>query len=344
MKLCVITNYQNKGYINEIITFNKIINSLSIPHNDVYNFNSPNIIYEINKTYTHALIFLDYKISSIELYKQFFKELQIPKIFIIDSIPHHNKELNDEFIEVNINGMVNSFCGLPINYQLLIYENYSDGFIFLNDNDVNLFQKYYPLTKPKPALVIPPPLGDINDIKINFDNITPNKNIGFNGYPSYQSGMFNLLNLIKFNPKYNLNLYGAHGRDEVLNEMIANHLTSTSNRIRFKGRLKNDEKFFKDNYIYSNLSMYDTFDYYTFFSLLNGSIPIISDSSGTSSFFKSYPFIVNNRMDSISKALDVINTTSVDDMREILNIALEGIKHLNNDNISQQYIKFINSL
>ena len=60
MKLCVITNYQNKGYINEIITFNKIINSLSIPHNDVYNFNSPNIIYEINKTYTHALIFLDY--------------------------------------------------------------------------------------------------------------------------------------------------------------------------------------------------------------------------------------------------------------------------------------------
>ena len=31
-------------------------------------------------------------------------------------------------------------------------------------------------------------------------------------------------------------------------------------------------------------------------------------------------------------------------MKDILNTTLEGIKHLNNDNISQQYIKFINSL
>jgi hypothetical protein len=126
--------------------------------------------------------------------------------------------------------------------------------------------------------------------------------------------------------------------------MIANHLTSTSNRIKFKGRLKNDEKFFKDNYIYSNVSIYDTFDYYTFFSLLNGSVPIISNTSGTSSFFKSYPFIVNNSLDSMSNVLEVINTTSVDDIKDILNTALEGIKHLNNDNINQQYIKFINSL
>jgi len=344
MKLCAITNYQNKGYVNETITFNKILNSLRIPHNDVYNFNLPNITYSINKNYTHALIFLDYKISSIDLYNQFFKELKIPKIFIIDSIPQHNKELNDEFININVNGMVNSFCGLPINYQLLIYNNYADGFIFFNDKDVNLFQNYYKLTNPKPASVIPPPLGDINDIKIIFNNMILNKNIGFNGHPSYQSGMFNLLNLIKFNPKYNLNLYGAHGRDEVLDEMIVNHLTSTSNRIRFKGRLKNDEKFFKDNYIYSNLSIYDTFDYYTFFSLLNGSVPIISDSSGTSLFFKSYPFIVNNSVDSMSNVLEIINTTSVDDMKEILKTALEDIKHLNNDNINERYIKFLNSL
>ena len=344
MKLCAITNYRNKGYINEIITFNKILDSLHILHEDTFEFNTPNIVYSINKTYTHALIFLDYKISSIDLYNQFFKELQIPKIFIIDSIPHHNKKLNDEFIETNVNGMVNSFCGLPINYQLLIYENYADGFVFFNNHDVNLFQSYYPLTKPKPGLVIPPPLGDINDIKINFNNVIPNKNIGFNGSPSYQSGMFNLLNLMKFNPKYNLNLYGAHGRDELLNEMIVNHLTSTNSRIRFKGRLKNDEKFFKDNYVYANLSLYDTYDYYTFFSLLNGSVPIISNTSGTSSFFKSYPFIVNNTIDSISNVLEIINKTSVDDMKEILKTALEDIKHLNNDNINEQYIKFIKLL
>ncbi len=46
----------------------------------------------------------------------------------------------------------------------------------------------------------------------------------------------------------------------------------------------------------------------------------------------------------MSNVLEVINTTSVNDMKEILNNALEGIKHLNNDNVSQQYIKFINSL
>jgi hypothetical protein len=92
------------------------------------------------------------------------------------------------------------------------------------------------------------------------------------------------------------------------------------------------------------LSIYDTFDYYTFFSLLNGSVPIISNTSGTSSFFKSYPFIVNNSVDSMSNVLEVINTTSVDDMKEILKTALEDIKYLNNDNINEQYIKFINSL
>lgn len=344
MKLCAITNYRNKGCINEIIIFNKILDSLHLSHIDIYEFNIPNVTYNINKNYTHALIFLDYKISSIDLYNHFFKELQIPIIFVIDSVPHHNKEINDEFIKININGMVNSFCGLPINYQLLIYNNYADGFIFFNDKDVILFQSYYKLTKPKPSLVIPPPLGDVNDIKINFNNITPNKNIGFNGYPSNQSGMFNLLNLMKFNPKYNLNLYGAHGRDELLNEMIVNHLTSTNSRIKFKGRLKNDEKFFKENYIYANLSLYDTYDYYTFFSLLNGSVPIISNTSGTSSFFKSYPFIVNNTVDSMSNVLEIINTTSVDDMKDILKTTLEDIKHLNNDNNNEQYIKFINSI
>jgi hypothetical protein len=46
----------------------------------------------------------------------------------------------------------------------------------------------------------------------------------------------------------------------------------------------------------------------------------------------------------MSNVLEVINTTSVDDMKEILKTALEDIKYLNNDNINEQYIKFINSL
>lgn len=344
MKLCAITNHLNKGYINEIITFNKILDSLHISHDDTFDFDTPNITYSVNKTYTHALIFLDYKISSIEYYKQFFTELQIPKIFIIDVIPHHIKQLDDEFIKIYIEGMINSFNGLSLNNQLFLYDNYSDGFIFFNNNDVNLFQQYYKLTNPKPFSVIPPPLGNKDQIKLNLDNITPNNNIGFNGYPSNQAGLFDMLNLIKFNPKYKLNLYGTHGRDDIMNEMIVNHLTSKSDRIKFNGRLKNDEKFFKNNHIYSNLSVYDTFDYYTFFALLNGSIPLISETSGTASFFKSYPFIVNNKIDSMSHMLDVINKTSIDDLKDIITKTFEDIKELNNENNYEQYKKFINSL
>jgi hypothetical protein len=344
MKLCAITNHLNKGYINEIITFNKILDSLHISCNDTYEFKTPNVTYGINKTYTHALIFLDYKISGIEVYKQFFNELKIPKIFIIDTIPHHIKKLNDEFIEVYINGMINSFNGLPIYKQIFLYDNYADGLIFLNNNDVNLFQQYYKLTNPKPYSVIPPPLGKKDQIKLNLDNINPNKNIGFNGYPSNHAGLFDLLNLIKFNPKYNLNLYGTHGRDDIMNEMIVNHLTSNSDRIKFNGRLKNDEKFFNDNHIYSNLSIYDTFDYYTFFSLLNGSIPLINETSGTSLFFKTYPFIVNNKIDSMSHMLDVISKTSIDDLKDIITKTFEDIKELNNENNYEQYKKFINTL
>lgn len=344
MKLCAITNYQNKGYINEIITINKILNSLSISNNNTYNFISPNIAYKINKEYTHALIFMDYKISSIEFYQKFFNEIQIPKIFVIDTIPHHHKEVNDEFIRLHIEGMINNFNGLPINHQLFLYNNYADGFIFFNNNDFNLFQKYYNLSKPKPFSIISPPLGDRAQININFNNLIPNKNIGFNGYPSNQSGLLDLLNLIEFNPKYVLNMYGTHGRDDILNEMIVNYLTSKNGRIKFNGRLKNDEKFFKENYIYSNLSLYDTYDYYTFFSLLNGSVPLISKTSGTSSFFKSYPFMVNDKVDSMSNMLEVINKTSIDDMKDILNITLLDIKELNYENTYEQYEKFINSL
>jgi ERCC4-type nuclease len=149
---------------------------------------------------------------------------------------------------------------------------------------------------------------------------------------------------MKFNPKYNLNLYGTHGRDDILNEMTVNHLTSTIDRIKFKGKVKNDEKFFKENYIYSNLSTYDSFDYYTFFSFLNGSVPLISETSSSSLFFKSYPFIVNNKVDSMSNMLDVIDKTSVDDIKDILKTLFEDIKELNNENNYEQYKKFLDSL
>ena len=53
MKLCAITNYKNKGYVNEIITLNKILNSLHISHDDTFEFNTPNIVYSINLSLIH---------------------------------------------------------------------------------------------------------------------------------------------------------------------------------------------------------------------------------------------------------------------------------------------------
>jgi hypothetical protein len=344
MKLCVIHNYNGKGYINEILTLNKIINSLQILPEDIYEFNTPNIVYNLNKNYTHTLIFMDYRVSSIELYKNFFDELKIPKVFIIDTIPHHNKKINEEFINSNVNGVVNIFCGLPIEHQMLIYENYSDGFIFLNHNDVKLFQEYYPLKNEKPFSIIPPSLGKKEDLKINLNNIKPNNNIGFNGYPSSHSGIFDLLKISQFNPNYNFNLYGSHGRDEVLNEMIINHLTMSNPKIKFKGRMKNDEKFFNENFIYGNLSIYDTFDYYTFLSVLNGSIPIINEKSGTSEFFKDYPFIINNKIDVVTNKLNEINNLTISNIKDVLNNTLNHFKKFNDEDNYEKYINFFNSL
>jgi len=344
MKLCVLNNYQNKGYINEIITFNRILTSLNISPEDVYNFNSPNVVYQLNKNYTHVLIFMDYKVSSVELYKDFLEELKILKIFIIDSIPHHNKKISEDFINSNVNGVTNIFCGLPINHQTLLYEKYSDGLIFFNTNDVKLFQQYYPLKNEKPFSIIPPPLGKKENLKINFKNRIPNNNIGLNGYPSSQSGVLELLKISNYNQKYSFNLYGTHGRDEVLNEIIINYLTSVNLKIKFKGKVKNDDKFFNENFIYANLSIYDTFDYYTFFSILNGSVPIINENSGTSEFFKNYPFIINDKIDVVKNKLTQISDTPISEINHILENTLINLMELNDENNYKQYINFLNYL
>jgi hypothetical protein len=42
--------------------------------------------------------------------------------------------------------------------------------------------------------------------------------------------------------------------------------------------------------------------------------------------------------------LEVINKTSTDDIKDILNTSLVDIKELNNENNYEQYKKFLNSL
>jgi hypothetical protein len=46
----------------------------------------------------------------------------------------------------------------------------------------------------------------------------------------------------------------------------------------------------------------------------------------------------------MSQALETINKTSLDDMKDILKTSFEDIKELNNENNYEQYKKFLNSL
>ena len=66
MKLCSISNYTHKGYINEFFIYNKLSSLLGIGIEDSFNFYNPNIAYTINKNYTHLLVYFDYKSTSIQ--------------------------------------------------------------------------------------------------------------------------------------------------------------------------------------------------------------------------------------------------------------------------------------
>ena len=51
MKLCVITNYINTGYINEPLIFQKISSILNITKEDTFDFLDFNSAYKVNKNY-----------------------------------------------------------------------------------------------------------------------------------------------------------------------------------------------------------------------------------------------------------------------------------------------------
>ena len=69
--------------------------------------------------------------------------------------------------------------------------------------------------------------------------------------------------------------------------------------MSFKGKVKDPNKFFNLYHIYYNVSLYDSFNYFTFLSAINGVIPLISQNSGTSFYFKNYPFIVTDDPNSL---------------------------------------------
>jgi len=131
MKLCAITNYANTGYVNEPLIFQKISSLLDIKEEDIFDFLDFNSAYNVNKNYTHALILFNYKSTSIQPYQEYLDEVEIPKIFIVDTICHKHEALNKEFVDNYLPNNPYSFTSLSKELQSVLYEKYADGLIFL---------------------------------------------------------------------------------------------------------------------------------------------------------------------------------------------------------------------
>ena len=344
MKLCSVTNYNNKGYINELLICSKLSSTLGIQSKDSFAFKDLNSVYYINKNYTHLLIYFDYKVTSIQGYDEFLKDITIPKIFIVDTIPHKHEEINKYFVDTFLKNEIYSFTSLSQNLQETLYKKYADGIVLFSDLDKQLFNQFYNISDIVPKVVIPPPLGKEKDLKINFDNFSPNNLVGYNGVPSYTNGFQLIGKTLSQSPQYTLDVFGTHGRTDFNTEQLFNSLLSELPNLNFKGRLKNTEKFYKHYHTYINVALYDSFDYFTFKSLLNGMVPLLSKNTGTSSILKSYPFISTPNLDSVKYTLELISKTPIDYLKEILSNTLEDIKQLSDEKCLNKYQTFLSNI
>jgi len=344
MKVCIITNHLNNSYINDSLIHDRLITTLGLTPKDVFNLSNPNSAYQVNREYTHALILLDYRASSLHPQKTYLSEIKIPRVFIVDSVPQVHTEL-DNFFSNNILKTSSHLSILSKDQQFFLYNEYADALIFYNQEDIELFSSFYHLTKPTPVAVIPPSLGNEHDIKVNFNTFLPNKNIGFNGSPSFGNGMFNASTTLSHIPTYSLNIHGNHGRADIPNEILINYMTGLNPNVKYWGMLKNKLKFFQENHIYYGASQYDSFNYFTFISILNGMVPLLSSQSNTSEFFPDYPFIVDIHSEKqIPNMVLKISNTPEHQLKDILNAAANKLKHLNHQNSQEQYHNFLNSL
>lgn len=343
MKLCLVTNYLNKGYINEILIFNQLKTTLNLSPEDVISFHDENKVYNINKQYTHALILLDYNITSYKFILNFLKELNIPKIFIIDSIPEVHKHLNQEFVTSYSKIKDFVFSTLKTSEWLEIY-NLADGLVFYNSIDYHEFFKIHNLEK-IPSAIIPPSLGKKEDIVFNSNNVIKNKNIGFNGDPSYPNGIFNYGFLYDKMPDYNFSIYGTHGKNHQKSESILNHVVDNCDNVRFYGKLKDTKSFYLRNFLYYDFVIYNSFSFSMYKSLINGVIPIIGRNTSSHLYLKDYPFIAEYmNTDSLYNQIQQIQNTSVSELIPIMSNTVNNIKHLNDKNLKGLYYELAQSI
>jgi hypothetical protein len=340
MKLCLITNYVNKGYIEETLILNQLIDTLELLPEDVIEFKNENQVYSLNQYYTHALVLLNSEITSYQYIVNFLSELTIPKIFIVDTIPEVEKDLNTEFVKNFSIEKDYVYSTLKTNEWNELY-SLSDGFIFYNEKDKHLFNEKY-ISNKVVSCVIPPSLGKKEFVKLNEQNIIKTNNIGYNGTPSYSKGIFHLEFYSKYLNNFNFSLYGSHGKNPVKNENIVNYLTEKYPNINFYGKLKDYNKFYLNNYIYYDCSLYNSFSYFMYLSLINGVVPIISKNTSSSEYLSDYPFSIEYaNIESFNNIFNQINNISVSELRSILFKTVEDISWINNSNCKNLYKEFI---
>ena len=343
MKQCIITNHRG-GYINETIILKSLLRTLQLTKEDIFYISNENSVYEINETYTHALILLDYKITTIYHIKEYLKQLHLPKIFIADTVPEIHRQLDKEFCKLLLNLDRISLTSIPLEQFKFLYEEFADGIITYNRQDIDLLQSVYKFNRQIPVKIIPPSLGKEQDIKIDFTKLCPNKSIGFNGSPSYANGLFTLYQVLQHLSHYSFNIYGSHGRSDLSNQALTNFLTGENKLINFKGKLKNKTKFHQDNYIYYGNAKYNSFDYSIFTSILNGTIPIISIHTGAAEYLPDYPFTTDGTPQSLIKVINLIESLEDKQIREVMNKAVINLKYLNDNTLKGIYNNFLNQI
>ena len=73
-------------------------------------------------------------------------------------------------------------------------------------------------------------------------------------------------------------------------------------------------------------------------------VPIIGKDTGTSSYFKSYPFIAEPNPQSIRYNIELILNTPLNYLKEILLNAIVPLKELSDENIKEKYQTFLKKL
>jgi len=344
MKVCILTNYNvRRDSVNELLIYNRLVKTLELAPCDIFNITDRNIEYTINSNYTHVLVILDYEMTSITTSRDILTELKIPRVFIIDTVPEEHRELDDYFTKVITRNPVSRYVGLSHKLQTLLYEDYADGFVFYSRLDQDLFENFYKLVKEKPVIIIPPSLGKEADIGVDLSHFSPNNSIGFNGTPSFANGLLTLYQAIKESSKYSVNLYGSHGRGALNNELLVNELTENSQAIKFKGKLRDYANFFKTNHVYYDVSIYGGFHYFSYISLLNGMVPIISTVSAQKEYLSDYPFIVEPNEESVKSTLDKVYKTPPGILKQVINQYGASLVELNDERSREYYSKFLKS-